>query len=168
MPSYVGVQLCVQGYTIPKPRSYTYIRKSVLNASDSANMEVSAAVKQDTRDGSNSKTLGTEQSRAVSTEQSRAASTEQSRAASTEHSSADHSEHRPVADHDDPRLDGGETVVCFKPKTDSSSNSTAVSTPTTTVKTGQTGLACGSRPHPTSLNIVEINCRLPNTNLRVS
>ena len=131
-------------------------------------MEVSAAVKQDTRDGSNSKTLGTGQSGSVSTKQNGSVSTEQSRAVGTEQSSADHSEHRRVADHHDPRLDGGETVVCFKPKTDSSSNSTAVSTPTATVKTGQTGLACGSRPHPTSLNIVEINCRLPNTNLRVS
>ena len=141
VPSYVGVQLCVQGCSIPKPRSYTYIRKTTSNTSDSSNVaEVSSPSKQ-------------VDNKAIVSEQN-------SGPGLCEESSADC---------DRQTIGVGESSVAPYLRPASSRNSTAASTPATSVKTGQTGLlTTNSKSHPTSLNVVEINCKLPNTNLRVS
>ena len=146
VPSYVGVQLCVQGCSIPKPRSYTYIRKTTSNTSDSSNVaEVSSPSKQVDCNNFSNKVIVSEQS---------------SGPGPREESSANC---------DRQTIGVGESSVAPNLRPTSSRNSTAASTPASSVKTGQTGLlTSNSKSHPTSLNVVEINCKLPNTNLRVS
>ena len=131
VPSYVGVQLCVQGSAIPKPRSYTYMKKTTSNCESACNAENSVYVKQVACDNSKSETVRS------------------SNVIDMYNSSGCGQDHGK--------------------KPTSTSNSMSVSTPSTPVKTGQTGLSsCGNRSHPAGVSIVEINCKLPNSNLRVS
>ena len=133
VPSYVGVQLCVQGYAVPKPRSHTYIRKTTSNTSDST--DITTTVKQAAGDSTNNRTNELSSSQTDQTSD------------------------------DDYAKVGVTSEVCSN-QTPCNLNSTV---PTTPVRTGQTSLTChGNKLNPTSVSIVEINCKLPNTNLCVS
>lgn len=150
VPNYVGVQLCVQGYAVPKPRSYSYIRKTVSNTSDTENNNMadihasnSSPAQQVMGDG-RAKILHEDSNR---TSQCSKRETSDSKVPSS------NSKHP-----------GSSSTV--------PSAKSAVTTPASPLRTGQTSLSCGtdadrSRPG-TCVNIVDINCRLPNTNLRVS
>ena len=142
VPSYVGVQLCVQGYAVPKPRSHTYVRKTTSNTSDSINItDITTTVKQVASDSTNDRT--------------------------NEQTSSDHLNQ--TSDDDYAKLVGESSEVRSNQIPGSDFKSTNVPVPTTPVTTGQTSLTShGNRSHPASVSIVEINCKLPNTNLHVS
>lgn len=137
VPNYVGVQLCVQGYAVPKPRSYNYIRKSVSNTSNPAAES----------------TVDIPASHSPSSAQQVAAD---SKFTEDLTSKSSRNSKREMSD----------------PKITYNSSSSSNSVPSSPLRTGQTSLSCGtdaSRSCPgTCASIVEINCKLPNTNLRVS
>ena len=149
VPSYVGVQLCVQGYALPKPRSYSYIRKTVSNMSDSENVVA------DSIPTSNSSPV-------------QQVSSDSKAKIISERNVTNQTSRKEISD---------SCVHSSNSKPTNSSSSTpsiqsSVATPTSPFRIGQTCFSCGtdfnqSRPG-TSVNIVEINCKLPNTNLRVS
>ena len=146
VPNYVGVQLCVQGYAVPKPRSYNCIRKTVSNTSDSEYLGDTSA--------SNSNPM-----QQVSSD------------SKTKVVSKENSGQKSKREISDSKVSSSNSKI---PSSSSSMSSvkSLVSTPTSPLRTGQTSMSCGtdaSRSHPdTCVNIVEINCKLPNTNLRVS
>ena len=130
--NYVGVQLCVQGYAVPKPRSYSYVRKTVSNTQ--SDLETVANVP-----ASNSSPAQQTTAQVLS------------------------------EDNNKPSQKGGNSdsqVASSNSKSPTSSSSapsikSSVATPTSPLRGNDLNQ---SRP----VNVVEINCKLPNTNLRVS
>ena len=149
VPNYVGVQLCVQGYAVPKPRSYNCIRKTVSNTSDLENLgDISA---------SNSSPM-----QQVASDSKTKVHSKENRTTSSQNSKRETSDSK-VSSSDSKISSSSSSLPSVK---------SSVSTPSSPLRTGQTSLSCGtdaslSRPG-TCVNIVEINCKLPNTNLRVS
>lgn len=146
VPSYVGIQLCVQGYAVPKPRSYTYIRKTVSNTSESMNATHIATTNNHVTESD----TGDRDKK------------------NFEEDNCDHGNQ--ISDDSCANVEGNVSNVCSNKQPGSNSNSTSAPVPTTQDKAGQTSSSTShdNRPHPTSFSIVEINCKLPNTNLRVS
>lgn len=139
VPNYVGVQLCVQGYAVPKPRSYGYIRKTVSNTSDPENMADIPASK-----SSPIQQVTSDIKAKIISEENR---TQNSKSKVSDSNIVSSSNSKP-------------------PSSSSSAPSikSSVAIPTTPLR----GTDFNRSQPGTCVNVIEINCKLPNTNLRVS
>lgn len=136
VPNYVGVQLCVQGYAVPKPRSYNYIRKTVSNTSNPESMmEVPAS----TSSSAQQTTIKKFSEEKYQSQNSKSKVSDSSIVSSSDSNSPTSSSSAPFIN-------------------------SSVATPTPPLRGTDFNQSCPG----TCVNVVEINCKLPNTNLRVS
>ena len=149
VPNYVGIQLCVQGYAVPKPRSYTCVRKTVSDSTNFAEGFSSSSVRQVSSRDSCNKTIRQNEQHSV--------------------------DHNSKAEVTDSQVPSSNSKVASTSNSRVATQSAARNPAGQVIKTNQTSLPHSGNDYnrsrsgmTTGVSVVEINCKLPNSNLRVS